>query len=246
VVDHQFSDPGLAGLYDRFHPWDERGDFGFYLPRVMSAGAVLDVGCGTGALLIRARDTGHAGRLCGLDPARGMLGEARRRSDVEWVLGDLDSVTWDQEFDLVVMTGHVFQVLVEDEVLRSALAAIRGALTDRGRFVFETRNPTARAWECWTPDHAVETTDASGAVVRMEHQVETPVTGDVVRFTTTFTCPTWDQPRTSRSTLRFLDQESLSVLLSDAGLAVEEQCGDWTGEPLSDTSPEIITLARRA
>ena len=121
MVDHQFDDPGLAGLYDLLHPWDERGDFGFYLPMVMSARAVLDVGCGTGALLIRARDAGHRGRLCGLDPARGMLGEARRRSDVEWILGDLDSVGWDHEFDLVVMTGHAFQVLVGDERLRAAL-----------------------------------------------------------------------------------------------------------------------------
>jgi ubiquinone/menaquinone biosynthesis C-methylase UbiE len=62
---------------------------------VMSAKAVLDVGCGTGALLHRARIEGHKGRLCGLDPARGMIEQARRRSDVEWVLGDLASVAWE-------------------------------------------------------------------------------------------------------------------------------------------------------
>jgi hypothetical protein len=32
---------------------------GFYLPMVMSAGAVLDVGCGTGELLRLARQAGH-------------------------------------------------------------------------------------------------------------------------------------------------------------------------------------------
>ena len=92
MPDRLFDDPELAALYDLFSPCDGRADFAFYLPLVMSAKAVLDVGCGTGALLHRARIEGHKGRLCGLDPARGMIEQARRRSDVEWVLGDLASV----------------------------------------------------------------------------------------------------------------------------------------------------------
>ena len=44
-----------------------------------------------------------------------MLEQARKRYDVEWVHGDLSSVDWDREFDLIVMTGHAFQVLVEDD-----------------------------------------------------------------------------------------------------------------------------------
>src|SRR2546425_11505791 len=139
----------------------------------MSAEAVLDVGCGTGALLHGARAAGHAGRLCGLDPADGMLQQARRRSDIEWVLGDLAAVDWDQEFDLVVMTGHAFQVFVEDDEIRTSLAAIHSALTDAGRFAFETRNPPAREWGGWTPDNAVEVLDSDGATVRMAHDVET-------------------------------------------------------------------------
>jgi hypothetical protein len=29
-------------------------------------------------------------------------------------------------------------------------------------------------------------------------------------------------------------------------MAIEQQFGDWGGEPLGETSPEIITIARRA
>jgi SAM-dependent methyltransferase len=245
VVDHQFSDAGLAELYDVFHPWEQRDDLGFYLPLVMSAEAVLDVGCGTGMLLHRARQVGHTGRLCGLDPAGGMLAQAAKRSDVEWILGDLASAGWDRRFDLIVMTGHAFQVLVEDHELQASLAAIRSALTEQGRFVFETRNPLVRAWERWTPHNAVEATDSSGGVVRMEHEVETPVQGDIVSFTTTFESVGWDRPQVSRSTLRFLDAESLSSVLAGAALEIEEQFGDWNRQPLTDSSPEIITVARR-
>jgi SAM-dependent methyltransferase len=245
MVDHQFADAGLAGLYDVLHPWEKRDDFAFYVEVVMSAGAVLDVGCGTGALLHRAREAGHRGRLCGLDPATGMLAQARRRSDIEWVLGDLGSVGWEGAFDLIVMTGHAFQALVTDDDLQVSLTAVGTALTDGGRFVFETRNPLARAWERWTPANAVEETDPRGNIVRMAHEVETPVTGDLVRFTTTYSSPGWDRPQKSRSSLRFLDAAALFEHLSAADLVIEEQFGDWDRTPLTETSPEIITFARR-
>src|SRR5438105_9396185 len=166
MIERQFTEDSLAALYDLFHPPARRDDFNFYLKLVMSAGAVLDVGCGTGALLRRARESGHTGRLCGLDPAGGMLNQARRRSDIEWVLGDLSSVGWEREFDLVVMTGHAFQELVADDEIRAALAAIRAALTDSGRFAFETRNPRDRAWERWATAYSGAVTDATGALVR--------------------------------------------------------------------------------
>jgi ubiquinone/menaquinone biosynthesis C-methylase UbiE len=244
VVDRQFSDAELAALYDAFCPWEKRSDLAFYLPLVMAAAVVLDVGCGTGALLRRARQAGHAGRLCGLDPADGMLQQARQRSDIEWVLGELGSICWDQEFDLVVMTGHAFQVLLEDDDIRTSLEVIRSALTDDGRFAFETRNPMAREWERWTSDNAVEVVDASGALVRMAHEVETPVDGEVVSFNTTFTSHSWGRSQASRSSLRFLDSDALSSFLSEARFEIEEQFGDWDRHPLTEASPEIITIAR--
>lgn len=246
MVDRLFADVELAALYDSFCPREQRGDFRFYLPLVMSAQAVLDVGCGTGSLLHWARESGHTGRLCGLDPAAGMLERARSRSDIEWVRGDLGAVDWRREFDLVVMTGHAFQVLLVDDELRTALEAVRDALTEDGRFAFETRNPLAREWEQWTAENAEEAIDASsGAIVRMEREVA-GVEGELVHFSHTFTSTSWDRKRVSRSTLRSLDAASVSSFLSGAGMLIDRQLGDWNGGPLTDRSPEIVTIARRA
>ena len=49
----------------------------------------------------------------------------------------------------------------------------------------------------------------------------------------------------SQGTLRFLDADALSAFLSGAGLAIEEQFGDWARQPLTAASPEIITIARK-
>jgi len=241
VVDRLFSEPKLAALYDAV--CRGRPDFRFYLPLVMAAGAVLDVGCGTGELLRWARDQGHGGRLCGLDPADAMLDVARRRPDIEWVLADARSMRFAAEFDLVVMTGHAFQVFVEDDDVGAVLASARAALTPGGRVAFETRNPLARAWEGWTPDNAVEVHDSSGQLVRLTHEV-VAIEGERVSFTSTFTSPGWELSEVSQSTLRFTDADSLSRLLCDAGLVIEEQFGDWDRSSLDAASPEIITIAR--
>jgi SAM-dependent methyltransferase len=246
VVDRLFAEPDLAALYDRFCAWDRREDFDFYLPMVMAAGSVLDVGCGTGMLLHRARRDGHAGRLCGLDPAAAMLDVARARRDIEWVHGDLSGVSFDREFDLIVMTGHAFQVLTGDAELRAGLAAIRAALTGNGRFAFETRNPPARGWERWTPANVVEVMDPAGQAWRMTHAADPVVEGELVSFVSAYSGPGWEQPQLSSSTLRFLGAGSLAGFLSEAGLTVEEQYGDWDRQPLTDASPEIITIARPA
>ncbi|KPI26292.1 hypothetical protein OK074_0961 [Actinobacteria bacterium OK074] len=247
MPDRAFSEPVLAELYDVLN--SSRTDYDFYLDVVLAAPRVLDVGCGTGELLISARKAGHQGQLSGLDPAAAMLVQARRRApDIEWLLGDLRTHRWQRAFDAVVMTGHAFQVLLGDDELRSALTTVRSALADDGRFVFETRNPAARAWERWTPEHVREVRygDGESATVRVWDEVELPLRGDRVTFTETFETAAWPRPRTSRSTLRFLTPEALSGFLTEAGLRIETQYGDWDRSPLTETSPEIITVAVRA
>ncbi|MEU6574401.1 class I SAM-dependent methyltransferase [Streptomyces sp. NPDC046805] len=248
MVDRSFADPSLAALYERLNPWGPEDDF--YLDLVTGAGSVLDVGCGTGRLLRRAYESGHRGRLTGLDPAAAMLVRARRAAPgVEWLLGDLRTRLWGGEFELVVMTGHAFQVLVGDEELWICLRAVRAALGPGGQFVFETRNPAARAWETWTPDRVREVTDGAGRAVRVWHEVHDVHSVDGVpaservTFTETFDHPAWDRPRVSRTTLRFLGAERLSRFLGEAGFAVVEQYGDWGRGPVAPASPEIITVA---
>ncbi|MBB6345132.1 SAM-dependent methyltransferase [Nonomuraea muscovyensis] len=241
-----FTDADAAALYDLLNPWDgarHPGD-AFYDGLVMTAHAVLDVGCGTGSMLRQARERGHRGRLVGLDPDPAALDRARRRTDIEWVAGVAADASWDREFDLATMAGNAFQYFVGDEELSTSLVAIRRALRDGGRFAFDTRNFQVRAWEEWKPSNASEVVDGNGRTLRVSHHVES-VVDDVVTFAETTSAHDGTVLRIDRTSLRFLEVSKLGAFLSEAGFEIEAQYGGWQHEPVSDASRSIVTIARR-
>ncbi|TYB54714.1 class I SAM-dependent methyltransferase [Nonomuraea sp. PA05] len=241
-----FTDADAAALYDLLNPWDptRHPSDAFFNELVMAADAVLDVGCGTGSMLHQARELGHRGRLVGLDPDLAALDRARRRTDIEWVAGVAADAAWDREFDLATMASNAFQCLVSDEELSTSLAAIRRALRDGGRFVFDTRNPRVHAWEEWNPSNATEVVDGAGRTLRVAHHVESLV-GGVVTFTETTSADDGAVLRVDRASLRFLDVPTLGMFLNEAGFEVEAHYGGWRHEPVSDASRSIVTIARR-
>src|ERR1700739_3960106 len=73
-----------------------------------------------------------------------MLAVARRKphaEQVEWVESSAQNYKARRRFDLIVMTGHAFQILLTDADALAALKNMRGHLNERGRVAFETRNP---------------------------------------------------------------------------------------------------------
>jgi ubiquinone/menaquinone biosynthesis C-methylase UbiE len=237
-----YSGADAAALYDLLNPWAASDDFHFRY--VMAAPSALDVGCGTGVMLHRARRDGHSGRLCGVDPDLAALARARSGVDVEWTAGTAASMTFDSEFAHALMASNAFQCLVTDEELHASLAAIRAALEDGGTFAFETRNPLARAWERWNPDNPYDVVDHHGRELRMIYRVETEI-GDVVTFTETTATRNGLPLRVDRASLRFLSARALDGHLTDAGFTIIERYGDFTGGRFTATSETIVTVARR-
>jgi demethylmenaquinone methyltransferase/2-methoxy-6-polyprenyl-1,4-benzoquinol methylase len=110
---------------------------------------VLDACCGTGDLALAAREAG--GLVTGLDFSHRMLERARRKSqDVDWVLGDLlDMPFEDGSFDAVTVGFGVRNV----EDLDRALRELRRVLKPRGRLaileIVRPRGPLALFFRVW-------------------------------------------------------------------------------------------------
>ena len=71
------------------------------------------LGCGTGRLTVTLVD-GNT-EVVGVDPAAAMLDVARAKSGggaVEWIQGDARALRLNRRFDLVLLTGHAFQVFL--------------------------------------------------------------------------------------------------------------------------------------
>lgn len=235
-----YTDLQAAELYDLLNPWG-RSDT-FFLEWVMGGRRAIDIGCGTGRLLHRAREAGHGGDLVGIDPDAGMLEVASRVDGVTWRRAKASEITDRDRFDVAIMASHGFQYLATDEELDRSLAAIARSLQSGGRFVFDTRNPLAREWETWTPEHPFDVVDPEGRDLRMIYHVE-DVRGDLVTFTES-TCDRDGTPlRVDRATFRFLSLDALNARLHAAGFVVEAQSGDYAGTPFTPDAPEIVTVA---
>jgi hypothetical protein len=161
---------------------------------------------------------------------------------VEWIAGDalrLGKVG----ADLAIMTGHVPQIIRDDEVWSATLAAIREALGPGGRVAFESRNPLARPWTAWTPQASRRTVeDAVVGPVDVWFQ-DPEVDGDLVRYEIHYLFARSGEELVSHTELRFRTRAELSRSLSDAGFSVENVFGDWDGRPADAASRELIFVA---
>jgi ubiquinone/menaquinone biosynthesis C-methylase UbiE len=235
-----YQNPKIAEIYDLINPRAQDTDFYLSLAGRRPC-SVLDLGCGTGALCCALAERGH--RVMGVDPAAAMLAVARKKShaeQVEWVESPAQSYKARRRFDLIVMTGHAFQILLTDADALAVLATMRGHLKQRGRVVFETRNPRLDWAGEWAARERLVRTFPDGQLV--ETLEVTGKDGEFISFQTSYRFP--HETLSTSSTLRFPSRELVEALITRSGLVVRDVFGDWGAGPFEPArSREIIFVA---
>ena len=244
TADRLYNEAALARFYDLDNGWG--ADFDFCVKLAETARSVMDLGCGTGQLAAALSETCE---VTGVDPAGPMLDIARQRpggAKVAWIEADARELDLGRGFDLVLLTGHAFQVFQTPDDQAAVLGTIARHLAPGGRFIFDSRNPAAEAWREWSPEvsrHEIE--HATLGPVEAWNDAAWDAAGGIVTYETHYRIKTENRAVSASSQIRFTRQEELARLIGSAGLRVESWLGSWQGEAYSPSSREIIPLGRR-
>jgi SAM-dependent methyltransferase len=254
--DRSYMDPVLVGLHDAVNPPGPREDY--YLQLVMSARAVLDLGCGTGRLLKRAarvRDprmfAGVGPVLIGVDRASSMLAAAKSPDDkmsweeslITWLYGDVRTIDVARRFDLITMSGRAFQELLTDDDIRMALSNVLRHLDPAGRFAFDMRRRGDEPLERLVPSPStIQVASSKGEGVNVVHSVKGSIEPDLVEFTTTYTFAASSTPIVSRNVLRFIDPDHLRALLEDVGFRIDRWFGRCDHSPFMRSGADDVVV----
>lgn len=253
----------IADLYDFIVPYRDRPDLAFYVEAAKeSGGPVLEIGCGTGRVLL---PTARAGvELVGLDLSPHMLEVCRRRlrdepadvqSRVRLVQADMRDFELSQAFQLVTIPFRAFQHLTAVEDQLACLKCIQRHLVKDGRLVLDVFNPALEAlvrddlgeefgddFEFITPDgrrvigrDKIVSRDRS----RQINQVE------LIYYVTH---PDGREERLVHAfPMRYLFRYEVEHLLARSGFEVEHVYADFDKSPYGSKYPgELIFVAKRA
>jgi len=243
--DPLYRDPDLAQFYYLENGW--AADFDFCMDLAGNAASVMDLGCGTGEL---AAALAQDRAVTGVDPAAAMLDIARVRpggEKVAWVEADARSVRLDRRFDLVLLTGHAFQVFLTDQDQAAVLATIASHLAPDGRFVFDSRNPAFRSWEKWSNEDSAHTLQHPqlGTIEAWNDYAHDGSTG-ILTYTSSYRVKETGTIHSASAKIRYTSRMELAARIEAAGLAIDTWLADWQGAPFHPEAKEIIPIGRLA
>jgi len=252
-----------AAFYD-YYATGLEGDVEFYVEEAQKAGPpVLELGCGTGRILIPVAQAGI--NIVGLDRAPSMLSIAKQkvsrlsletRRRIELVEGDLRHFSLGRRFKLVMIPYRAFLHLLTPEDQQQALRCIREHLTDGGLLIFDIFDPRL--------DTIAAHLGSLGSALKKNREFTHPDTGHrVVVWDTRRYDPSAqmieqyfifeeldDEGRVISKTysppkLRYVYRYEMQYLLELCGYEVEALYGDFRRGPFR-YGGEQIWIARRA
>ncbi len=253
----------IADLYDHVVPYRERQDVGFFVAMAQeSSGPVLEIGCGTGRVLI---PTARAGvEIAGLDSSEAMLAMCRQKlsrepEDVQAKVlqlaeGDMRDFDLGRRFALATLPFRPFQHMITVEDQLAALSSIRRHLRDGGRLVLDIFNPSLKALAnddtlgVEVGDEPEFTMPDGRKVIRKHNIVSRDLFTQVqqVELAHYVTYPDGRQERLVHEfPMRYLFRYEAEHLLVRAGFVVEHVYADYDQSPYGSKYPgELIFVAR--
>lgn len=256
--------PAGADIFDRFARFYD-ADYRHYTDDIAAildlaadaGGPILELGCGTGRVLLPLAEAGH--RVTGVDISPGLLTVARQKLPITnhqppITLIEADLRTFDlpeKSFTFAFCTSNTLMHLITQEDQLTALRNAHRHLQPGGLLLVDLFNPDlsrllaisgvqefADQWEdeetgAQVFKWSVRTLDWAEQIQDTLFIYEEVLPDGLVRRTA---CP---------FALRFLWQSEAQLLLEKAGFAIEGVWGDFDGNPYEMSSEHLILLASK-
>lgn len=247
-------------LYDNVTLYNARPDVDFYVEEALThGGKVLEIGCGTGRILIPAARQGA--EITGLERSPRMLAQCKARlaeeppevqKNATLVQADMRDFNLGRQFSIIMIPFRPLQHLVAVSEQISALRAMHRHLEPGGRLVFDVFNPKIQylvednsreredTAEVVLPDGRAFRRTARVAAVHVADQYNEIELIYYVRGTDGKI-----QRLVQGFPMRWYWRYEVEHLLARCNFRVKAIFGDFNRSPLTDVSPEMIFMAER-
>jgi SAM-dependent methyltransferase len=250
----------IGELYDHVAPYVARPDVPFYVDATRQAGSVLELGCGTGRILIPVARAGAS--IVGLDLSGAMLARCKAkvaeeskeiRDRIDLRAADARSFDLGRRFDVVTFPFRAFQHLVDVTDQLACLDCVRRHLSPDGRLVLDVFNPDIARLAMpsevehedtpWTPLPNNRRFRRTARVVKIDPIAQV---SDIEISYYVIESDGREERRVQAFPMRWFFKHELEHLFARAGFTITEIFGNFDRSPLRQGSPEMVIVARHA
>ncbi len=253
--------PLLAELYDLVIDYHKRADIEFYTDYCKKiSGEILELGCGTGRILIPIAQSGQA--ITGLDLSENMLNQCRAKVSnqppevaerVRLVQSDMTRFKIDRLFDLIIIPFRPFQHILSTDDQIACLCSIHDHLTDTGQLIidlFQVDMKIIANMELGKElENMPETDLADGRKLRRTHKFVAKHPAQQYNDIEIIYYLTGTDGQTERVVqafpFRYYFRYEVEHLLARCGFRIVDLFGNMDRSPLTDGSPEMIFVAEK-
>ena len=247
--------PELPELYDHIPLYNSRRDVDFYVDLCRQTGEALELGCGTGRVLIAAAQSGCA--VTGLDKSKQMLARCRAKLDavpsgardrITLVEADMTDFQLSRTFKLAIVPFRPIHHLTTVNEQLSFLRCVHQHLEPGGRLVLDAFNPNlALLSAAINPNETEDTPELSlpdGRRLRrafrvlQKRQAEQCNDCELIYYLD-------GRPIVHSFAMRYFFRFELEHLLARSGFEVTALYGGFDRSTFVDNSPEMIFTAAR-
>ena len=255
-----FEHPLISEVYDAIPSHRTRPDVSFYTSLAReSAGCVLELGSGTGRVLIEIAKVGKS--VVGLEASEHMLGRCRKNLEgvfpkasdkVDLIQGQMQEFSLKGRFELVICPFNSFLHLLSVEEQMSCLNSVHQHLEPGGRFAFDVFDPdisrmaSSRFTEESQPQRfelptgsSIELTFSNTSVDFLSQRIDSEISLDVTHHDGRRECISHPVRQ------RYLFRYEAEHLLERCGFEVEALYSDFHGSQYGTVYPGLLVFVAK-